>query len=439
MSRQQREEIKLREIAAFHQHQRIGQQDESANSVHRQLSFEELAEPKQNSYSRNASNFHRSFEEIDIPSALTNSDPLPGIRGKIARDLSAEDNQQQPRRSRQRSRSPSSSMQTRRCSYEEEQNTRRPSYEQTLRSSFEMQPQPHSDPRQQGQRPHINHVDSGRSYYSSSSNESQHKPVAQRQESLRQMQQQQNSRFVERENSIRDGRIPVRGPSESSFRGGSGIYPVPQRPNNVSSSSSRYSGMEGASFRSQGSFEQPPYGRSGVNGSGPGQWADYGYGDQQDYYDIPPSHNQRYQSPLPPPPPQQRYQPTPPPPPPVNEGLQIEIEPGFFAELRGAEETMAAIAVGHVASVECLCCCLALQCIADAEYVLCPDCKVVSPIFNGIPGRGGVGLGLRAASSSSRGGGASGPSQRAQSQSDPYYHSQHPQNYPDYGGGGRYY
>lgn len=115
--------------------------------------------------------------------------------------------------------------------------------------------------------------------------------------------------------------------------------------------------------------------------------------------------------------------------------MQIEIEPGFFAPLRGAEETWAAMSMGRIAHVACLCCELPLQCISDAEYVLCPECKVVSPVFHNsgtAGGRGGVGLGLRADPNGGGGGG------RRQTE---HYHQQ--QSYQDYnehgGGGGRYY
>ena len=66
---------------------------------------------------------------------------------------------------------------------------------------------------------------------------------------------------------------------------------------------------------------------------------------------------------------------------------------------------------GFVVDAFCFGCNAALLCIADAEYVLCPDCKTVSPGGEGPRGGGGlqhprqeelyglpggVGLGLRA-------------------------------------------
>jgi hypothetical protein len=84
--------------------------------------------------------------------------------------------------------------------------------------------------------------------------------------------------------------------------------------------------------------------------------------------------------------------------------MEVEIMPGVFAPLRGSEETWRAIQAGNVEIVECVCCCNRIQCIADAEYILCPECRVVSPVGNrhrGSPTLGrqksrGVGLGLLA-------------------------------------------
>ena len=69
-------------------------------------------------------------------------------------------------------------------------------------------------------------------------------------------------------------------------------------------------------------------------------------------------------------------------------------------ELRGAAETLQAIEAGIAASVICACCEVPLLCVPDAECVICPDCKVVSPVMTNLRGtnkqdRGGVGLGLK--------------------------------------------
>ncbi|GKY97335.1 hypothetical protein MPSEU_000691900 [Mayamaea pseudoterrestris] len=58
----------------------------------------------------------------------------------------------------------------------------------------------------------------------------------------------------------------------------------------------------------------------------------------------------------------------------------IEITPGVYERLRGSEETLRAIELGQVTICDCLVCNSCLVTIGDAEFVLCPDCKVVSPI-----------------------------------------------------------
>jgi hypothetical protein len=79
----------------------------------------------------------------------------------------------------------------------------------------------------------------------------------------------------------------------------------------------------------------------------------------------------------------------------------IEISPGLVATIRGAEETKQAIARNFVIYPDCMSCNMNLTCIADADYVICPDCKVISPSgsniahSNDMDWGGGVGLGLR--------------------------------------------
>jgi hypothetical protein len=81
----------------------------------------------------------------------------------------------------------------------------------------------------------------------------------------------------------------------------------------------------------------------------------------------------------------------PPPPQPT-----IEISPGVHLRLRGADETWKAIANDYYMPAECICCESAIFCIQDADYVLCPDCRVVS-LMEGPSSRGmgGVGLGFK--------------------------------------------
>jgi hypothetical protein len=59
---------------------------------------------------------------------------------------------------------------------------------------------------------------------------------------------------------------------------------------------------------------------------------------------------------------------------------EIEVCPGFFMLLRGADETLQAIESGFAIDAMCFCCEQSLQCVADAELVICPDCRVCSPL-----------------------------------------------------------
>jgi hypothetical protein len=78
----------------------------------------------------------------------------------------------------------------------------------------------------------------------------------------------------------------------------------------------------------------------------------------------------------------------------------IEVSPGEYLRLRGAEETWRAIRVDFCMPSECICCTLTLFCIQDAAFVLCPACRVISPMTLTAGGafqsssNGGVGLGF---------------------------------------------
>ena len=75
----------------------------------------------------------------------------------------------------------------------------------------------------------------------------------------------------------------------------------------------------------------------------------------------------------------------------------IEISPGTYLRLRGAEETWKAIELDFYMPCSCCCCDLTLFCIQDADFVLCPGCRVVSPMVGNCFGggdEGGVGLGF---------------------------------------------
>jgi hypothetical protein len=74
----------------------------------------------------------------------------------------------------------------------------------------------------------------------------------------------------------------------------------------------------------------------------------------------------------------------------------VEISPGVHVRLRGANETLEAIESDSYMPAECFCCESTIFCIQQADYILCPDCRVVSRM-EGISctGMGGVGLGFK--------------------------------------------
>jgi hypothetical protein len=79
---------------------------------------------------------------------------------------------------------------------------------------------------------------------------------------------------------------------------------------------------------------------------------------------------------------------------------KIEVAPGVVMDLRGAYETVQAIDSGVAASVPCAWCGVCLLCVPDAEAVICPDCRVLTPVVEEegktkYLRRRGVGLGLQ--------------------------------------------
>ncbi|CAB9519676.1 Receptor-type guanylate cyclase gcy [Seminavis robusta] len=100
---------------------------------------------------------------------------------------------------------------------------------------------------------------------------------------------------------------------------------------------------------------------------------------------VPPHHpmTQQYQTPRPPQPQT-----------PANNPLKVEIEPGVFRTLRGKDETLYAMECRFMIDLSCMVCTINVSCIADAEFVLCPVCKSVSPIVKNTGNGGGVGLGV---------------------------------------------
>ena len=87
---------------------------------------------------------------------------------------------------------------------------------------------------------------------------------------------------------------------------------------------------------------------------------------------------------------------------------RIEVSPGHYLPLRGSAETLAAVESGMARAVQCVACSATLLCVPDAELVICPDCRLLSPLATSKqaygssaqqPGVqynvGGVGLGLK--------------------------------------------
>ena len=105
------------------------------------------------------------------------------------------------------------------------------------------------------------------------------------------------------------------------------------------------------------------------------------------------------------------------PPPALMPMVEIEVSPGIFLPLRGSQETMAAVNSGRAIPVNCMACQASLRCVPDCQLVLCPDCRILSPVEDDrmyhsmsavasnwdcdemsatVPNRRGVGLGLKA-------------------------------------------
>jgi Zn ribbon nucleic-acid-binding protein len=76
--------------------------------------------------------------------------------------------------------------------------------------------------------------------------------------------------------------------------------------------------------------------------------------------------------------------------------FQVELLPGHHVPLIGTEETMQAFCEDNVINVECSSCQMFLYCKRTAEMVMCPGCRMISPIDEGLGGEG-LGLGLSVA------------------------------------------
>jgi len=72
----------------------------------------------------------------------------------------------------------------------------------------------------------------------------------------------------------------------------------------------------------------------------------------------------------------------------------VEVSPGCLVPLRGSAETKDAARSGNTKLAMCFVCSLNLVCISDAQMVMCPACRTVSPVEGGAT-NGGLGLGMR--------------------------------------------
>lgn len=73
----------------------------------------------------------------------------------------------------------------------------------------------------------------------------------------------------------------------------------------------------------------------------------------------------------------------------------VQVTNDLELPLHGANETTVALETGNVVTVVCVVCRATLRCIAIAQYVLCPECKCLTPLENRhMNACGGVGLGL---------------------------------------------
>ena len=65
---------------------------------------------------------------------------------------------------------------------------------------------------------------------------------------------------------------------------------------------------------------------------------------------------------------------------PVPQETQVEVSPGVFLPLRGSEETLKALRQGDTTVLQCFLCQVELCCVCDCEWVLCPDCRTLTPV-----------------------------------------------------------
>lgn len=75
----------------------------------------------------------------------------------------------------------------------------------------------------------------------------------------------------------------------------------------------------------------------------------------------------------------------------------VEVTPGHFVPLRGADETLMALDEGQVSFVTCIFCDIALVVHAASSMFICPECEMIAPLIvdHGDAEKPSLGLGLR--------------------------------------------
>ncbi|CAB9524682.1 expressed unknown protein [Seminavis robusta] len=82
----------------------------------------------------------------------------------------------------------------------------------------------------------------------------------------------------------------------------------------------------------------------------------------------------------------------------ADETYEMELAPGFYVPFRGANEVWDAIDSHTTLECTCLECSIQLVCVRDCEHVVCPDCRMVNPVFEhpaGVTNPFGAGMGLK--------------------------------------------
>jgi hypothetical protein len=77
---------------------------------------------------------------------------------------------------------------------------------------------------------------------------------------------------------------------------------------------------------------------------------------------------------------------------------EMELSPGYYVPFRGAKEVWKAVAVNNTLACTCFECGIELVSVPDCEHVVCPDCRMVNPVFDhpaGVTNPFGAGIGLK--------------------------------------------